>query len=81
MILKPRQKGASTIAEAICYRHMRVHPNLNGALMGDVQSTSDKVFEMFRRYAKGDKFPAYAIAPGQPNVAPKPEPARPDQRR
>jgi len=57
MILKPRQKGASTIAEAICYHHMRTHPDLNGVLMGDVQSTSDKVFEMFRRYAQGDKYP------------------------
>ncbi len=67
MILKPRQKGASTIAEAICYHHMRRHPNLNGALMGDVQSTSDKVFEMFRRYAQADEFP---YADGQPNFAP-----------
>jgi len=56
MILKPRQKGASTIAEAICYHHMRRHKDLNGVLMGDVQSTSDKVFEMYRRYAQGDLF-------------------------
>lgn len=66
MILKPRQKGASTIAEAICYHHMRRHPNLNGALMGDVQSTSDKVFEMFRRYAEADEFP---YDDGLPNIA------------
>lgn len=65
MILKPRQKGASTIAEAVCYRHMRMHENLNGALMGDVQSTSDKVFEMFRTYAKED---AYPYADGNPNI-------------
>ena len=69
MILKPRQKGASTIAEAICYFHMRAHPELNGVLMGDVQSTSDKVFEMFRRYAEGDKYPhedeKENILPGQ----------------
>ena len=65
MILKPRQKGASTIAEAVCYRHMRTHENLNGALMGDVQSTSDKVFEMFRTYAAED---AYPYADGKPNI-------------
>lgn len=69
MILKPRQKGASTIAEAICYHHMRRYPNLNGVLMGDVQATSDKVFEMFRRYAQHDTFPwrdggGKNIAPG-----------------
>lgn len=67
MILKPRQKGASTIAEAICYHHMRRYPNLNGLLMGDVQATSDKVFEMFRRYAQGDTYP---YKDGQPNIAP-----------
>ncbi len=66
MILKPRQKGASTIAEAICYHHMRRHPNLNGLLMGDVQSTSDKVFEMFRRYAKEDRF---QYDDKEPNIA------------
>lgn len=57
MILKPRQRGASTIAEAVVYHHMRTHPGLNGALMGDIAATSDKVFEMFRRYYEGDRFP------------------------
>lgn len=67
MILKPRQRGASTIAEAICYHHMRRYPNLNGVLMGDVQATSDKVFEMFRRYAQGDQYP---YADKKPNILP-----------
>jgi hypothetical protein len=66
MILKPRQRGASTIAEAVIYHHMRKHNDLNGVLMGDVQSTSDKVFEMFRRYAEEDTFP---WRDGQPNIA------------
>lgn len=57
MILKPRQKGASTIAQGVIYHHMRRHPELNGVIMGDVQATSDKVFEMFRRYAQLDLFP------------------------
>mgnify|MGYP000491122244 FL=1 len=57
MILKPRQKGASTIAEAVIYHHMRTHPGLNGSLMGDIAATSDKVFEMFRRYYEGDTYP------------------------
>jgi hypothetical protein len=57
MILKPRQKGASTIAEAVIYHHMRTHPGLNGALMGDIAATSDKVFEMFRRYYESDTYP------------------------
>jgi hypothetical protein len=57
MILKPRQKGASTIAESVIYHHMRTHPGLNGSLMGDIAATSDKVFEMFRRYYEGDVYP------------------------
>jgi len=57
MILKPRQKGASTIAEAVVYHHMRTHPGLNGSLMGDIAATSDKVFEMFRRYYESDRYP------------------------
>jgi hypothetical protein len=57
MILKPRQKGASTIAEAVIYHHMRKYPGLNGALMGDIAATSDKVFEMFRRYYESDRYP------------------------
>jgi hypothetical protein len=57
MILKPRQKGASTIAEAVIYHHLRRYPGLNGSLMGDIAATSDKVFEMFRRYYEGDQYP------------------------
>lgn len=57
MILKPRQKGASTIAEAVIYHHMRRFPGLNGALMGDIAATSDKVFEMFRRFYESDTYP------------------------
>ncbi len=57
MILKPRQKGASTIAEAVIYHHMRTHPGLSGSLMGDIAATSDKVFEMFRRYYENDPYP------------------------
>ena len=57
VILKPRQKGASTCAQALTYHHMRKHPNLAGSLMGDIQGTSDKVFEIYRRYAENDIFP------------------------
>ncbi len=55
--LKPRQTGLSTICEAIMYHHLRRHESLNGTLMGDVDATSDKVFEMFRRYAETDVYP------------------------
>ena len=34
IILKPRQKGASTCAQALTYHHMRKHENLAGSLMG-----------------------------------------------
>ena len=36
---------------------MRKHENLNGSLMGDISGTSDKVFEIYRRYAENDLFP------------------------
>ena len=57
VILKPRQKGASTCAQALTYHHMRKHPDLSGSLMGDIAGTSDKVFEIYRRYAENDLFP------------------------
>ena len=57
IILKPRQKGASTCAQALTYHHMRKHQNLSGSLMGDISGTSDKVFEIYRRYAESDLFP------------------------
>ena len=57
IILKPRQKGASTCAQALTYHHMRKHENLSGSLMGDIAGTSDKVFEIYRRYAENDLFP------------------------
>jgi hypothetical protein len=57
IILKPRQKGASTCAQALTYHHMRKHPDLAGSLMGDISGTSDKVFEIYRRYAENDSFP------------------------
>ena len=57
IILKPRQKGASTCAQALTYHHMRKHENLSGSLMGDISGTSDKVFEIYRRYAEYDHFP------------------------
>jgi len=57
IILKPRQKGASTCAQALTYHHMRKHENLAGSLMGDISGTSDKVFEIYRRYAEYDHFP------------------------
>ena len=57
IILKPRQKGASTCAQALTYHHMRKNENLAGSLMGDIAGTSDKVFEIYRRYAENDNFP------------------------
>lgn len=66
MILKPRQKGASTIAEGVIYQHMRKFENLNGLIMGDVSATSEKVFNMFVRYAEHDTF---RWKDGLPNIA------------
>ena len=57
VVLKPRQKGASTCSQALAYHHYMKYPDLNGSLMGDIAGTSDKVFEIFRRFAESDKFP------------------------
>ena len=56
-ILKPRQTGASTVTQAIMYHHMRKYAGLSGSIMGDIAGTSDKVFEIFRRFAENDDFP------------------------
>ena len=50
-------EGGSTCAQALTYHHMRKHENLSGSLMGDIAGTSDKVFEIYRRYAENDEFP------------------------
>lgn len=68
MILKPRQKGASTVAQGLIYFHMRKHRELNGLIMGDVIATSDKVFDMYRRYAELDTF---AWGDGLPKIGPQ----------
>jgi len=57
IVLKPRQKGASTCSQALVYHHFCKYPDLNGSLMGDIQGTSDKVYEIFRRFAENDDFP------------------------
>ena len=57
VVLKPRQKGASTCSQALAYHHFMKYPSLNGSLMGDIAGTSDKVFEIFRRFAENDAFP------------------------
>jgi hypothetical protein len=56
IVLKPRQKGASTCSQAIIYHHYNRYPDLNGSLMGDIAGTSDKVFDIFRRFATNDSF-------------------------
>jgi hypothetical protein len=57
LCLKPRQKGASTWAQAVVYHHLRANPELKASIMGDVQKTSDTVFGLFERYATEDTFP------------------------
>lgn len=56
IVLKPRQKGASTCSQAIIYHHYNRYKDLNGSLMGDIAGTSDKVFDIFRRFATNDAF-------------------------
>lgn len=56
IVLKPRQDGASTGAQVILYRHLRKYTGRKGCLMGDIQSTGDKIFEHFRMFAENDEF-------------------------
>jgi hypothetical protein len=56
MLVKSRQDGGSSGAQALINHHLRRHKNLNGALMGDIQGTSDKVFEIFRYFSRNDNF-------------------------
>ncbi len=56
LILKPRQNGASTGAQAILYFHLRSFLGRKGALMADITGSADKIFEHFRMFATNDDF-------------------------
>lgn len=64
VVLKPRQKGASTCSQALVYHHFCKYGGLSGSLMGDIQGTSDKVYEIYRRFAESDEFPWYGTGQG-----------------
>lgn len=57
MILKPRRKGASTVAQGLIYYHIRKYRGLRGLMMGDMEDTSDNIMSMFRLYAQRDRYP------------------------
>ena len=76
MILKPRQKGASTVAEGLMYFHLRSFPNLKALLMGDVDETSDTVMDLFRTYAREDEYPWTDCPEEGQNYAPEGDQAR-----
>jgi hypothetical protein len=56
IILKPRQTGASTVAQHLIYFHNQRYPETNAATMGDIAGTSDKVFDIYRRFAQFDPY-------------------------
>ena len=56
IVLKPRKDGASTAGQAIMYHRGRKFANREGALMGDVAGTSQKVFSIYRTFAENDLF-------------------------
>lgn len=56
IVCKPRKDGASTAAQAMNYHRLRHFPGRSGALLGDIQGTSDTVFEIFRLMALNDTF-------------------------
>ena len=57
IILKPRQVGASTGTQALMYHHQRRYGSINASVMGDVDGTSDKIFEIYRLFARSDRYP------------------------
>ena len=55
VFLKPRQVGSSTCTGHICYHHSRRY-RIDGMLMADESSRTDKIWEIFNSYAKHDNF-------------------------
>jgi len=55
IILKPRRKGSSTVALALCYTHLRNHMGY-GAVLGDDLGTTAKLMETWNRYIEHEKF-------------------------
>lgn len=55
VIVKPRRKGSSTISLGLCYTHLRNYFGY-GAILGDDLGTTEKLLEIWDRYALSDKF-------------------------
>jgi hypothetical protein len=55
VFLKPRQVGSSTVTGHICYHHSRRY-RVDGILMADESSRTDKIWEIFNSYPKHDHF-------------------------
>lgn len=55
VFLKPRQVGSSTVSGHICYHHSRRY-RIDGILMADESSRTDKVWEIFNSYPNHDNF-------------------------
>jgi hypothetical protein len=58
IILKPRQKGCSTGSAGIAYTHLR-NFNTAAVFIGDEYVTTDRLIDIFNRYAKHDAFNAW----------------------
>lgn len=69
IILKPRQTGASTVNQHLMYYHLQRYPGTNAAVMGDIAGTSDKVFDLYRRFAEHDPFVWFEGEPLKQNLA------------
>lgn len=55
LVIKPRQVGCSTKSGHTCYHHLRRFPS-NMLVMGDIDSRTTKVWEMFGEIPKHDAF-------------------------
>jgi len=55
VILKPRQKGSSTISLALLYTHLR-NFCCTGGILGDDKNTTGKLMEIFHRYTDNDRW-------------------------
>ena len=56
LLLKPRQKGCSTISMAVLYWLMNRFDNFRGCVIGKEYSQADNLWKMLRTYSNNDKF-------------------------
>ena len=55
-LLKPRQKGCSTVSMAIAYWMMNLYDNFRNVVIGREYSQTDNLWQIFKTYSINDKY-------------------------